>query len=219
MEEKVNVNVLLNILFLVIGISLILVGALDLRNYKNHLADYTEVEGKLTGYVEKVDGYVPVYTYVVKGEKYEVEAKYVLSEKTPLDNSSNSTAVVYYETDNVLNAEVKTIGAFYFVIASGVCLLFIALGYLLKATRPETLKEQATMSKVIMGLWLLGILIFCFGFQTFLCAPFDKFELIFLDTFKTLWVLVFVVIMITLCVLWVINAGKSKNKCYNLFDY
>ncbi len=219
MKDRVNVNVLLNLLFLVMGISLILVGFLDLRNYKSHLSNYTEAEGKLTSYVEKSDGFVPVYSYMVNGEKYEVEAKYVLREKTPLDNSSNSTAVVYYETANPLNAEVKTIGAFYFVLASGVCLLFIALGYLLKATRPETLKDQATMSKAIMGLWLVGVLIFCFGFQTFLCAPYDKFELIFLDVFKTLWALVFAVIMITLWVLWVINAYKTKNKCYNLFEY
>ena len=219
MDEKINVNVLLNILFLVVGVSLILVGYLDLRSYKAHLATYTETEGRLTSYVEKVDGYVPVYTYTVNGESYEVEAKYVLSEKNPLDSSSNSTATVYYETANVLNAEVKTIGSYYFVMASGVSLLFVALGYLLKATRPETLKEQAAMSKVITGIWLLGILLFCVGFQTFLCAPFDKFELIFLDTFKTLWALVFLVIMLTLIVLWVINVNKSKNKAYNLFDF
>ena len=218
MDEKINVNVLLNILFLVVGVSLILVGYLDFRSYKIHLTTHTETEGRLTSYVEKIDGYVPVYTYTVNGESYEVEAKYTLSEKNPLDNSSNSIATIYYETANPLNAEVKTIGAYYFVLASGVCLIFIAIGYLLKATYPETLKEQANMSKVITGVWLLGVLTFCLGFLTFLCAPFDKFNLIFLDTFKTLWALVFVIIAMLLIVLWAINAKKSKNKCYNLFD-
>lgn len=219
MEEKVNVNVLLNLLFLVIGVSLILVGYLDYRSYKSHLASFTETEGRLSSYVERSDGYIPVYTYTVKGESYEVEAKYVLGDKTPLNNGANSTAVVYYETANVLNAEVKTIGSYYFVMASGVSLLFVALGYLLKATHPETLKDQTSMTKIITMIWLFGIVIFCVGFQSFLCAPYDKFELIFLNTFKTLWALVFVVIMLTLIVLWVINVNKSKNKAYNLFDF
>lgn len=218
MDEKINVNVLLNILFLVVGVSLILVGYLDYRSYKLHLTTHSETEGKLTSYVEKVDGYVPVYTYVVNGETYEVEAKYTLNEKNPLDNSSNSTATIYYETANPLNAEVKTIGAYFFVMSSGFCLVFIALGYLLKATYPETLKEQANMSKVITGVWLMGVLIFFFGFLTFLCAPYDKFNLIFLDTFKTLWALVFVIMAVLLIVLWAINFKKSKNKCYNLFE-
>lgn len=215
--RKKGTGKVIGFILMLVGLSLILAGIYDILGYNARISNYEKTVGTLVGFNETNGYFIPVYHYSVDGQIYEVEAKYMLNSESSLD-SFNNRATVYYDIDNHMSAVIKTIGPDYFVILSGVALILVAISFILKENEPDTIKEQVARTKVITTFWMLAVITFGIGFETFLCCNYDKVSVILMNPVNLMWGIIFLLVLVIVFVLWISNLTKSKTKALNIYE-
>lgn len=206
---------LLSLIFIIAGLALLFAGFYDAYNYEQKMSNYSTTTGKLSGYNTIFGGSKkPVYTYNVNGESYEVEATYSVASTS---TSSSEEATIYYDSNNYMSSEVASIGPDWFIILSGLSIIAIAVGFLIKSSTPITVKEQVSRSKVITTFWAMAVIMFAVGLETFICSQYDNIMVVFGTTTGIIWTCVLILAILTTLVLWSINIVKEKNKALNLY--